>query len=331
MTELYKKILSRLADGRASRLSSHYDKAGIRRTLIEDDAIHQEGGLTFETAADTLTLTERFAPRPRLLILGGGHIAVPLCQFGKLLGFDVWLYDDRPGFANTARFPDAHTVICDDFSNMRARLNLRQGDYLTVLTRGHKHDIFCLETLLSDGGDIPQYIGMIGSKRRIAIVKEEVAAKTGRADLLDKLYAPIGLAIGSVTPEEIALSILAEIVKIKRLGPDGTRQKMPQEGSVDPDLLRFLADTADEPTALITIVSTAGSTPRETGAKMAVTLSGKVIGSIGGGCAEAEVVTRARDILDKGGWHLMEVDLAESAADEGMVCGGRMQVLVEAL
>ncbi|MCL2563387.1 MAG: XdhC family protein [Oscillospiraceae bacterium] len=332
MTQIYTQILTRLASGQSSLLVSRYGPHGPERTLVEETPNERsEGGLSFTQNGGTLTLTERFLPRPRLLILGGGHIALPLADLGKMLDFDVWVYDDRPSFANPARFPAAHTVICDNFANMRDRLAIRPGDYVTVLTRGHKHDIFCLEALLDGAGEIPQYIGMIGSKRRIAIVKEEVAAATGRGDLLDGLYAPIGLSIGSVTPEEIALSIMAEIIKLKRLGPDGTRGKVPQEGSIDPELFRWLAAPKEGRAALVTIVSTKGSTPREMGAKMAVTADGKTIGSIGGGCAEADVIARARDVMDENGWHVMEVDMADSAEEDGMVCGGVMTVLIEAV
>jgi len=172
---------------------------------------------------------------------------------------------------------------------------------------------------------------MIGSKRRIDIVKEEVVTTIGRrgGDTLERLYAPIGLPIGSVTPEEIALSIMAEIVKVKRLGPDGTRKKVAQESGVDPQLFRWLATSRENPVALITIVATRGSTPRETGAKMAVAATGETIGSIGGGCAEAEVIARARNVIDTGGYHLMEIDLSGTAEKDGMVCGGVMTVLIE--
>jgi len=240
-----------------------------------------------------------------------------------MLGFEVWVYDDRPSFANPGRFPEASRVICDDFINTCDRLGFRHGDYVTILTRGHRHDIFCLQAILDTSAPVPHYVGMIGSKRRIAIVKNEVAKATGRGDLLDNLHAPIGLPIGSVTPEEIALSIMAEIVQVKR-------KTCPQDGGTDLDLFRWLADPKEVPTALITIVSTKGSTPRETGAKMAVTAAGEVFGSIGGGCAEADVLRRARDILDQGSYCTMEVNLADSAEAEGMVCGGNMVVLIEA-
>ena len=333
MTQPYHTILTRLESGQGSLLVSHYGPEGIERTLATestDDNI-TESGLRFTEDGKTLTLVEQFLPRPRLIILGGGHIALPLFAIGDMMGFEVWVYDDRPGFANPARFPAAHRVICDDFTHMRERLALRRRDYVTVLTRGHQHDIFCLRALLDGEGEVPHYVGMIGSKRRIAIVKAEVAEATGRANLLDGLYAPIGLPIGSVTPEEIALSIMAEVIGVKRLGRDGTRRKVPQEGGVDPQLFRWLAAQKEESAALVTIVATRGSTPRETGAKMAVTATGKTIGSIGGGCAEAEVIIRARNVMDTGGYHLMEIDLADSAEEDGMVCGGVMTVLIEAV
>jgi len=331
MTKLYKKLLSRLENAQASHLITHYSPDGIERRLVEDDSITAESDLSVEVSADTITLTERFAPRPRLIVLGGGHIATPLVSFANRLGFNIWLFDDRPSFANIGRFPEAHTVICDSFQNLRPRLNFSAQDYVTILTRGHKHDMLCLETLLNTSSEIPQYIGMIGSKRRIAIVKAEVAAKLDHPTRLDALHAPIGLPIGPVTPEEIALSIMAEIVRHKRLGRDGTQAKKPQESSIGPELLHWLAHRSAGKTALVTIVQTSGSTPREVGAKMAVTESGTVVGSIGGGCAEADVIIRARSVLDQGGYHLLELDLADSAEEDGMVCGGRMKLIIEAL
>jgi len=331
MTNPYSQILTQIEAGQPCKLISRYEPAGITRQLedVPEDK-SPVGGLQFTQSADGLQLTEHFLPKPRLVILGGGHISVPLCQFAAALGFEVWVYDDRPAFANPDRFPAAHTVLCDDFSRMGDRLAVRRGDYIAILTRGHRHDIQCLEALAT--GIRPRYIGMVGSKRRIAIVKEQAAAVGADSDFLDNLYAPIGLPIGSVTPEEIALSIMAEIVQIKRLGPDPhTTKKASYEDAIDSDLFRFLAADRTDPIALATIVSTRGSTPRETGAKMAVTAAGEIIGSIGGGCAEADVIRRARDLLDQGGYCLMEVDLTDAAEEDGMVCGGVMTVLIEVL
>ena len=331
MRELYREIAARLQDGQGSELTTQYSPQGIRRRLAEIPMGGEpKEGLTFTKTTEGCTLVERFLPKPRLLILGGGHIALPLVELADMLGFETWVYDDRPSFVSPARFPRAHRVICGDFSNIGAALGFRRGDYVTILTRGHRHDMICLQTLFQ-GGEVPHYVGMIGSKRRIAIVKEQAAAQLADATVLDRLYAPIGLPIGSVTPEEIALSILAEIVKIKRLGPDGRRNKALQEGGLDEALLHWLSDRKNEALALVTIVSTRGSTPREQGAKMAVKATGEIQGSIGGGCTEAEVLKKARDVIDQGGYLLMEVDLTDAAEEEGMVCGGVMEVLIEAI
>jgi len=330
VTTLYGQILAQIEAGRPCQLLSRYDPSGITRQL--EDVPESEspmGGLQFTQSADGVQLAEYFLPRPRLVILGGGHISVPLCQFAAMLGFQVWVYDDRPAFANPTRFPTAHTVICDDFFRMAQRLAIRRGDYVAILTRGHRHDILCLESLAA--GVRPRYVGMVGSKRRIAIVKAQAAELGADNRLLDNLYAPIGLPIGSVTPEEIALSIMAEIVQLKRLGPDGNAKKASYEDAVDMDLLQFLAANPPEGIALATIVSTRGSTPREAGAKMAVTAAGEIIGSMGGGCAEADIIRRARDLLDQGGYCIMEVDLTDAAEEDGMVCGGVMTVLIEVL
>ncbi|MCL2828734.1 MAG: XdhC family protein [Oscillospiraceae bacterium] len=331
MTTLYSQILAQIEAGQPCKLISRYDPAGITRQLenMPEDAPLADG-LQFTQSADGLQLAEYFLPNPRLVILGGGHISVPLCQFAAALGFQVWVYDDRPAFANPDRFPTAHTVLCDDFSHMGDRLAIRRNDYIAILTRGHRHDIQCLEALMT--GLHPRYVGMVGSKRRIAIVKEQAATQIGVGDpLLDNLYAPIGLPIGSVTPEEIALSIIAEMVQVKRLGPKGDAKKASYEDAVDMNLFRFLAANPPVGIALATIVSTRGSTPREAGAKMAVTATGEIIGSMGGGCTEADVIRRARVLLDQGGYCLMEVDLTDAAEEDGMVCGGVMTVLIEIL
>ena len=330
MSLVYREIQTELDEGRACALQSDYRADGVTHTRIAPE----EGAavLSYTKTDDALRVTTQFAPNARLIILGGGHIAVPLVRIAAVLGFRVWVYDDRPSFANEARFPEAERVICDDFAHMRGRLNLRRGDFVTVLTRGHKHDALCLQEILA-GDETPRYLGMIGSKRRIAIVKDQLKKTLGEAavDVLNRLHAPIGIPIGSITPEEIALSILAEIVKVKRLGADGTANKRGQAGYVDPQVLNLLAQGAGETMALVTILSTRGSTPQAVGAKMLVYADGRSVGSIGGGCAEADAVRAARDMMDTQGHQLMEIDMAERAEDEGMVCGGGMTVLIEAL
>jgi xanthine dehydrogenase accessory factor len=182
---------------------------------------------------------------------------------------------------------------------------------------------------------------MIGSRRRVAIVKKQLEEETGETEKLSSLHAPIGLAIGAVTPEEISISILAEVITEMRLGPinsaSDVTKKPRQFIDADTELLAWLANHANstngraEKAALATVVETEGSTPREAGAKMAILPAGQTIGSIGGGCSEAEVMRKAIDIIREGGYCLLDIDLTDSAEEDGMVFGGTMKVLIEAV
>jgi xanthine dehydrogenase accessory factor len=278
-----------------------------------------------------ITIAERFLPRPRMIIFGGGHIAVPLVHIASILQFDVTLFDDRPSFANCGRFPDAKNVICDNFNEISRRVDIRSSDYAIIVTRGHVHDQDCLRAILS--GEIPCYMGMIGSRRRVAIVRKQLLDERIPAEVVERIHAPIGLRIGAVTPEEIAVSILAEVVQEKRKSPHGQSRSGESAGTyyADMELVEFLAGGGWDKAALITVISTDGSTPRETGAKMAVLYDGRSIGSIGGGCAESDVLRDGIDIIQRGGYRLKTIDMTDSAEDDGMVCGGRMRVLIEAI
>jgi xanthine dehydrogenase accessory factor len=171
---------------------------------------------------------------------------------------------------------------------------------------------------------------MIGSRRRVAIVRKEMADKGYPPEITAKLHSPIGLSIGAVTPEEISISILAEVIQEKRAA--GTYSG---EGYADMDLIGWLAGQADdesaEPAAVVTVISAQGSTPREAGAKMAVLSDGRLIGTIGGGCAEAEVIRDAIDVARNGGCLFKTADMTDSAEEDGMVCGGSMELLIESI
>lgn len=153
---------------------------------------------------------------PRLLIVGAGHIAVPLCELGALCDFSVIVIDDRPQFANRDRFPAADEVIAADIRQTVSALATDPESYVVLVTRGHSLDVECLTTIL----DRPlAYIGMIGSKRRVRAVFDLLEREQGIARApLERVHAPIGLAIGAETPAEIAVSIMAEIIAVRRSG-----------------------------------------------------------------------------------------------------------------
>jgi xanthine dehydrogenase accessory factor len=152
---------------------------------------------------------------PTLLIAGAGHIAVPLAKMGAMLGFRVVVVDDRPAFANEERFPDADEVIAAPFGETLASYPLNDRTYVTIMTRGHAHDLECLSGVM----DKPMaYIGMIGSRRRSRGVLDLMREKGYSEELLARVHAPIGLDIGARSPEEIAVSVIAEVVQARRGG-----------------------------------------------------------------------------------------------------------------
>ena len=164
---------------------------------------------------------EVHAAPSHLLIVGAGHIAVPLASMANLCEFQVTVLDDRPQYANQARFPTADQVraapLVATLQSMRDAGQLDRHTSVVLVTRGHQHDVDCLTELIRD--DLA-YIGMIGSKRRIRAVWEllELEYNLDRS-LFSKVYAPIGLDIGGRTPAEIAVAILAEIIMVYYRGP----------------------------------------------------------------------------------------------------------------
>lgn len=153
---------------------------------------------------------------PRLIVVGAGHIAVPLVQMAKVLDFHVTVTDDRIAFANRERFPDADQVLVGDMAQMLKDMTITAACYIVLITRGHAYDEPCLRVIMHSKA---KYIGMIGSKRRIKACFQRFRDedKVGE-EAIERIYAPIGLDIGTETPAEIALSILGEVIKVRRGG-----------------------------------------------------------------------------------------------------------------
>jgi xanthine dehydrogenase accessory factor len=263
------------------------------------------------------------APRPRLIILGGGHVGGALCRAAALLDYRIIIIDDRPAFAAEKSHPDAYQVICDRFENALDQLEPSAADYLVIVTRGHQHDRLCLEKSLDRQA---AYIGMIGSRKRVEAQMQELQAKGYSSEQLARVHSPIGLSIGAVTEPEIAISILAEIT--------AARRGLGKEETVQAELLTELErlEKAGDRHVLVTIVDTMGSTPRKTGSQMIVYPDGLLKGTIGGGCSEADARREALLQLAAGVPALFRQRLtADAAAEEGMACGGVMDLFIEPL
>ena len=293
-------------------------------------AIREGRPAAMTVEAEGTTFVRNFRPQERLILLGGGHIAQPLCRYGADLGFAVTVVDDRPSFANRGRFPEAKEVICDAFPDALRSLKIHEQDYVAVITRGHRYDADCLRAILS--GTFPKYLGMIGSKRRVAglfqLLKDEgIPGKT-----LECIHAPIGLPINALTTQEIAISIAAELIQCRRRDtPRRSGSTTLVAEDIDLPVLEFLA-CSREPKALLLVLETSGSTPVKSGAMMAVDRNRKTVGTIGGGCSEHAVLLEARRIIGTNGYRCVEVDMSNDVAEnQGMVCGGQMRVLIKGI
>jgi xanthine dehydrogenase accessory factor len=185
--------------------------------LIEIGAAGGANPVTrIEPSGEPRLFLDPIAGVQRLVIAGAGHIAQPLAQLGSMLGFHVTVIDDRAAFANRERFASADEIVVRPFAAAIAALNLDRHCYLVSLTRGHSFDEEVVRTALERTQGA--FIGMIGSRRRVRATLDRLAEAGIPRELLDQVHAPLGMDIGAETPEEIAVSIIAEIVRERRTG-----------------------------------------------------------------------------------------------------------------
>ena len=156
---------------------------------------------------------EPVLPPASLYIFGAGHVSVNLYKTAKSAGFDVSVIDDREAYANRERFPEAKEVIAEDFQQAMARLTPNESSYIVIVTRGHRDDMRVLRWAVQTRA---KYVGMIGSKRKTITIFRELTKEGIPAELFERVHAPVGLDIGAITPEEIAVAITAELIAVRR-------------------------------------------------------------------------------------------------------------------
>lgn len=161
-------------------------------------------------------ICEPVTGHPSLLIFGGGHVSKYISRFASTVGFRVTVVDDREKFANPQRFPEAVATFAGDFLDVFNRLVIKKSTYVAIVTRGHRYDEEILGRVIQTAA---RYIGMIGSRRKIMTAYEHLIARGIAGEQLRRVYAPIGLEIGALSAEEIALSAVAELISIRRSGP----------------------------------------------------------------------------------------------------------------
>jgi len=156
---------------------------------------------------------EPLLPQPKAFIFGAGHISKSLCQVAALAGFSTAVIDNRESFANRERFPLADEVYAEEYEDVFPRLGVNSSSYLIIVTRGHRDDMRVLRWAVTTGA---RYIAMIGSKRKTIAVVKELEKEGIPREAFERLYAPMGLDIGAITPEEIAIAVAAEMIAVRR-------------------------------------------------------------------------------------------------------------------
>src|SRR5690349_99965 len=172
----------------------------------------------FPAAREISLLFERLQPAPRLVVCGAGHVGASLARLAAFTGYHTTLLDDRAEFLKRERFPEAdiELLVADDWSSaVRDAVGNGRGVSVAVVTRGHNEDEQCMRVAIEAN---PDYVGLIGSKRRTSIVIDRLREAGVSEEQLTRIHAPIGLDIGAVSPEEVALAIMAEIVAARRGG-----------------------------------------------------------------------------------------------------------------
>jgi xanthine dehydrogenase accessory factor len=225
-TELYQRIAYLEKRGRRGVVITKYGAHTFSKTLLEGhglsiigdslmtEEIEKYGQYIYDQkpfVSDGIII-EPVQIASRLYIFGAGHVSQFLAKIANLVDFNVVVIDDREDFANRERFPEADEVIVDDFKNVMNRLTYSGEEYVVILTRGHKHDREVLEETVKKD---TRYIGMIGSKRKIKMIFEHLKEKGFPESSLKKVHAPIGIDINAETPQEIAVSIAAELIQVR--------------------------------------------------------------------------------------------------------------------
>jgi xanthine dehydrogenase accessory factor len=225
---IYRAIGDSAAKGDPAVMITTFSSNGFTKSLLlREDAIigdplpaglaHGAGKylcVTKPVFGDGL-IVEPISRPSRLFIFGAGHISRYISMTAKIAEFNVTVIDDRESFANKERFPEADEIIVEDFQSVFKHLSPQPGDYAVIVTRGHSHDALVLGEVLKNPC---RYVGMIGSKRKTRIVFDHLRTAGVLEEALQKVHAPIGINIDAETPQEIAISIVAEMIKAKRGG-----------------------------------------------------------------------------------------------------------------
>lgn len=220
MPKLGAKLLIR-EDG---TVQGSFDNSTLEReTIARGKTLAMQGGNSyFKTLDDTEIFVEGFTGPPTLVLLGGGHVNRAVSRLGSSLGFRICVVDDRVEFANKERFPEAETLVVSDYCRELENVPVDSNTYIVVATRGHRYDDLALAAAIKTPA---RYIGLLGSKRKTLEIYKNLLRNKAPLERLQHVYAPIGLNIGAMAPEELAVSIMAEVIMVRN-GGTGMSMKM---------------------------------------------------------------------------------------------------------
>lgn len=308
MREEYGKILKALEKGALKRLTDTH--TGAECFLRGDEIIFSSPD--FSPSGEIIE--ETVALRPTLVLFGFGHIGKSVYRLAKMIGFPLVIFDDRADVAKDGHYEAL--IVIDRYENIFSRKYDLTNPYFLIFTHGHKADEEALYYVLRNYD--ARYVGMIGSSKKISLTYTHLKERGIKGESLESVHAPIGLDINAESPEEIAVSIMAEIIKTYR---EGKRQI-----TIEETLLTFL-EKEEKDVIKVRIVGKRGSGPRESGAEMAVTES-TTHSTIGGGAIENECIHVARDMLKrKERFKVIDFDLKKDSP-LGMACGGKAKVIL---
>lgn len=194
-------------DSQAIEIARRVAELGSNESLITNDG--------------TEIFVEGFTTPPTLVMVGGGHVGKATADLAHTLGYRVFVVDDRPEFANEGRFPYAEQIVVAPYDDWSSQVSLNVNSFIVVATRGHRYDDMALESALAAPS---RYIGLLGSRRKTLMIYQRLVSQGTPVDRLKQVRSPIGLDIGALTPEELAVSILSEIIMVRRGGAGSPMQ-----------------------------------------------------------------------------------------------------------
>ncbi len=202
-------------------------KDGLPLT-VPFELTEKHGGLV--CGGKVLVYIEPIIPEPHLVILGAGYVGKALSKVARFSGFRVTIVDDREEHANRENIPDVHETVVSDFEKIFSKIPVDQNTYLVIATRGHNHDADALKASLKTEA---RYVGLLGSRRKKALLFKVLKEDGFSQQDIERIITPVGLSIGSVTPEEIAISIMAQIIRFRRGHGHPDRGNPPCSGFIE--------------------------------------------------------------------------------------------------